>query len=536
MKITGTLPISGIIFLSAEIKHPAQLLEAAGLDPDLSQRYARVYEKYDPDIFGQEVRALTTFSHVQVDLNTSTYQGLAMLADDFAWYLGLDLNMLRLDAANYAFKKWGTSCFGLNEVKTLMKILFLSMDCVSPRIVANLEVNDTLSSILAQMADPEAPPPMMYDFHLPSMLPNVFNTQNVSMLKRIFEMISAYRIPPTSIRFSLAESHDGKSVRGSLDLLSLAERQGLIETIEANGGKVKYKSVPRREYQADEFQEVCREAGLDCDRSPKNIFKASGADDTVLHLKDQLRNRADIAKALGIDADRFVKNDTLKYFVNTLLNGKEPYELCTSTRNAMTKLTNRDLESQRYLAFYTLAFALMGRNVKAIYFNDLAGLPNDVERAEKSGELRDLKRTKSNVDDLEKHLTDPTMFPGKIFKDMNNLIALVDCDPALHFRGNEADVILLSDSLHPESVAIIHNTCNGHHTLVIVNVAGKVEHLAIYGRQYGLEPPQTAFENISGKSISISSEGKLRLTVQPYQRLWLTREKIEIPPNLLIRT
>ena len=105
----------------------------------------------------------------------------------------------------------------------------------------------------------------------------------------------------------------------------------------------------------------------------------------------------------------------------------------------------------------------------------------------------------------------------------------------MHFRGNEADVILLPDSPHPGSVAIIHNTANGHHTLVIVNVADKVEHLTIYGRQYGLEPSQTVFENISGKSISISSEGKLPLTVQPYQRLWLTRKKIEIPPNLLIR-
>lgn len=520
---------------SADIQYPAQLLEAIGLVSDVCQRYARVYEKFDPVIFGEEIRTLTTFSHVQVDLNTSTYQGLKMLADDFAWYLSLDLNMLRLDAANYAFKKWKTSCFGLSEVKAIMKILYLSMDCVSPRIVANLEVNDTFSSILAQIADKNAPPPMMYDFHLPSLLPIVFNTQNAQVLKRIFDMIAGYDIPPQSIRFSLAESHDGKSVRGSLDLLSLAERQGLVDTIRANGGEVKYKSVPDREYQMDEFKEVCKEAAIDFDLAKNALFKEADTDNAVLYLKDKLQNQADITKVLGIKEDGFRQNAPLKYFISKLLHGKEPYELCSSTRDSMTKLQSRDQEECRYLAFYTLAFALMGRNVKSIYFNDLLGLPNDVDRFEKSGELRDLKRTKSDVDDLKKCLSDPTTFEGKIFKDINNLIALVDCDAALNLRGHEADIAPPSELAHYESIAIIHNVCGDHHTLVVVNAGDKTESLAIDMQGYDLSHPQTVFENITGRPLSLSSDGKLSLTMQPYQRLWLTKEKVEIPPSLLLR-
>ena len=56
--------------------------------------------------------------------------------------------------------------------------------------------------------------------------------------------------------------------------------------------------------------------------------------------------------------------------------------------NGMIKIENDELEAERYLAFYTLAFALMGRNVKSIYFNDLMGLPNDYEKFNESGELR----------------------------------------------------------------------------------------------------------------------------------------------------
>lgn len=520
---------------TAKIQQRADLLEAMGLGSDVSDRYAHFYEKYDPVIFGEEIRALTTFSHVQVDLNTSTYRGLKMLMDDFAWYLGLDLNMLRLDAANYAFKKWKTPCFGLSEVKALMKILYLSMDCVSPRIVANLEVNDTLGSILSQIADKKSPPPMMYDFHLAGMLPIVFNTQNARILKRIFDMLAKYDIPLQSIRFSLAESHDGKSVRGSLDLLSLVERQGLVDTIQTNGGKIKYKSVPKLEYQADEFQEVCIEAGIDFDMAKNVLFNAAGAGDAVLYLRGNLENHGDIAQALRINKDRLIQNATLKYFVSKLLDGKEPYELCSSTRDSMTKLQNQDQEDRRYLAFYTLAFALMGRNVKSIYFNDLLGLPNDIDRFEKSGELRDLKRTKSDMDDLEKRFTDSTTFQGKIFKDMNNLIALVDFDPALHFRGNEAEVVISSDSAHHEAVAVIHNRCNDHHTLMIISVGEKAKALTLNLKEHGLHPSQTLFENISDRLISFNSDGKLHLTVQPYQRMWLTKEKIEIPRHLLIR-
>ncbi len=456
-----------------KIKSMADLLAAVGYRPDSALKYAEIYKQYDPAVFGEEIRALTTFSHVQVDLNTSTYQGLKMLADDFLWYLSMDLNMLRLDAANFAFKKWKTSCFGLAEVKAVIKVLYLTMDCVAPRIVANLEVNDRLGNILSQMEDKDAPPPMMYDFHLASMLPVVFNTGNADVLPRIFKMIAKYDIPETSIRFSLAESHDGKSVRGSLDLLSLEERQELAGTVEKNGGKIKYKAVPQRQHASMEFQELCVE------------------------------------------------------------NGREPYELCISTIDSMTRLDDKHLEAKRYLAFYTLAFALMGRNVKSIYFNDLPGLPNDYKRLEESGELRDVKRTKSDFKELEKRLSDPASLHHKFAKGINNIIALADTDPALHFRGNEAEAALSSGAGPAKSVAVIHNSYYEHYTLIIVNVKQSRETITVDLGAYGLHESLSLFDNVEGRIVPAAPDGKLYLSIQPYQSMWLTRKKIEIPSGLL---
>ncbi len=519
-----------------EIKTRKDLLTAIGIDPVQATEFARIYEQYDPIVFGEEIRALTTFSHVQVDLNTATYKGLAMLADDFSWYLSMDLSMLRLDAANFAFKKWKTSCFGLPQVSDLMKILYLSMESVSPRIVANLEVNDQLGNILSQMGDKNAPPPMMYDFHLASMLPIVFNTCNGEKLLRIFEMIKQYDIPRQSIRFSLAESHDGKSVRGSLDLLPLGERQSLADTVERNGGKVKYKGVPARQYAISEFKEVCTQAGIDYKTAKAALFDDANDSDAVLCLKQDILDEADMAQALGLPPDHFKKNDTLKFFTNKVLYGKEPYELCTSTIDALTKLTNLknfNLAADRYLAFYTLAFALMGRNVKSVYFNDLLGLPNDYARYEKTGELRDIKRTKSAFDQLETRLADPVDLMHIIAGGMNNLIALVDADPALGVRGNEAEASLSSDSPPLKSVAIIHNFCDHHHTITVVNLGSDAEKITIDLNDFGLNSALALFENIIGRYITIDDDGRMTLTVGPFARLWMSRDEIKISSELM---
>ncbi len=510
------------------------LLAAIGYDRATARECAGIFRQYDSEIFGEAIRALTTFSHVQVDLNTSTYQGLKMLADDFSWYLSLDLDMLRLDAANFAFKRWQTSCFGLPEVTGLMKILYLSMACVAPRMVANLEVNDQLSSVLAQMAAKDSPPPMMYDFHLAGMLPVAFITENAEIFGRIFQKIDEYDIPPNSIRFSLAESHDGKSVRGSLDLLTLAERQALADTVENNGGRIKYKGVPRRRYPVFEFQEVCRESGIDFKLARNRAFKKSETGDSALVLDDDILDVAGMASAFGIPPDRFTKEGPLKYFINKILDGREPYELCVATYDCLPKLSDPMLATERYLAFYTLAFALMGRNVKSIYFNDLLGLPNDYERLQETGELRDLKRTKSDLAILEKQLADPTSSTHRIGMGVNNLIALVDSDPALGFRGNEARVSLAAGDPTPASVAVVHCSSDVH-TLVVVNLGQGREALTIDPGEFGLFGGQALFDNISSQVVGPDPNGTLSVTLKPFQRLWLTARKIKIPPDLLVK-
>lgn len=505
----------------------ALVLPLFEIGPDRAAgNYASVFRAGEADLFGESIRALTTFSHVQVDLNTATYEGLRLLADDLAWYLSMDMNMLRLDAANFAFKKWGTSCFGLPEVGRLMEILYLSMDWAAPRMVPNLEVNAPLKTVLAQMADKDSPPPMIYDFHLACMLPSVFNQQDIRPLEGIAPLVDRYVIPRHCIRFSLDESHDGKSVSGSggpEGLLSYGQRSALMRVVTDNGGRVKFKAASPRCIDAAELAGICRESGLDFQAALAAAFDGAAP----CNLKAGIQNTQDLALALGVDPERMASNPALKFLADKLFRGREPYELCVSTRDALARLDDAVLEVRRYIALKTLGLALMGRHVKAVYFNDLMGLPNDPERMNRSGELRDIKRTRSDRDRLDALLDDPRRCEYWIARLMNNTIALVDRDPALSPRGGEARV---SRPPGRNDVALVENTHGGHVSLAVVNVSDRSQEFDIDPSRFGFGGAAVLFDNISKTRFAPSSPaGPWVLRLAPYDRLWITREPIAVP-------
>ena len=516
------------IFVS-EIDTAEKLLHLSGFSEAEAESVGRIFEQENWKIFGEEIRALTTFSHVQVDVNTTTFEGLKAFCEDLMWYLTKDLNMLRLDAVNYAFKKWGTSCFGLPELDLLMKIVYLSMECISPRMIPNLEVNDSLTTILKTMSSGESAPPMMHDFFLASLLPAVFHSCNPEIIGRIFRKISEYDVPHNSIRFSLSESHDGKSVRGSLDLLTFEERMQLTDAVIKNKGHVKYKSIPLRESSSEDFEKFCRELSIKPDKLKDKIFQKTSSGESALVLKEEIREINDILETSG-----YVSKDNKAVFVfffSRLLSGRDPYELCITTRDSLPRLNDPVLEAERFLSFQTLAFAVMGRNVKTIYFNDLLALPNDYERVKKSGELRDIKRTKSDYDAVAAILEKKDSFEYRVAKGINNLIALADSDPALFYRGNEAEYINLEGNV---PAAVLINSCGEAVSLTAVNLTAEKTYAVIPAEKLPFKGAGKLFDNISDLDIAVTGSG-LKLEVEPFGRLWLSEKPVRIPEERIIR-
>jgi hypothetical protein len=187
----------------------------------------------------------------------------------------------------------------------------------------------------------------------------------------------------------------------------------------------------------------------------------------------------------------------------------------------LIKTKNKALEAQRYLAFYVLAFALMGRNVKAIYFNDLLGLPNDYKRARATGELRDIKRTKVNIMDLKRVLSSKSSFEYKIVSEMNKLIYLFDRAPSFHFRGSESRVVLIS-----KNIVCICNSYKDNFSFVVINVSSRKQKVKINFDDFEVDISKVLYENIGNKKVSIKNK-EINLIFKPFQYYWFTNSKIK---------
>jgi hypothetical protein len=406
-----------------------------------------------------------------------------------------------------------------------MKIVYLSMECISPRMIPNLEVNDSLTSVLKQMSSGDAAPPMMHDFHMASLMPAVFHSRKPEIIGRIFKKIAEYDVPKDSIRFSLSESHDGKSVRGSLDLLTFEERMILTSSVIKSRGNVKYKSIPARECPASDLQQFSEQTSVDYCLLSECLFKSKGG---TLVLLDEVNSIDDILKLVPEIGE--ANRDVSEFFFTRYLEGRDPYELCISTIDSLPALNDEELEADRFIAFQTLAFAAMGRNVKTIYFNDLLALPNDYARVEETGELRNIKRTKVNLDDLIPKLKNHDGIESKIVRGINNLIALVDSDPALHFRGNEASLLALPPEI---PVALVKNSCGENQSLVAVNLSDKKALVSIPLAETGFAGGSKLYDNISAAEIR-SSGSAIELILEPFGRLWVTTRPVEISVGKLV--
>ena len=190
------------------------------------------------------------------------------------------------------------------------------------------------------------------------------------------------------------------------------------------------------------------------------------------------------------------------------------------------------MPAKRYMAFKTLAFALMGRHVKAVYFNDLMGLQNDYELVDQTGELRNIKRTKSDFNALETLIRDPSRVEYWISKQVNNTIALVVSDPSFHPRGSEARIV--EDPGTP-SIALVHTSYQHHNTLIIVNTSGEVKPVQIRLSDFGLDSKKDLFENITLSTIPNSQKDDLiTIEIKPYDRLWIKNELVEIAPGMQV--
>ncbi len=177
---------------------------------------------------GSERLLWTTFTSEQVDIDVRSSQGRRYLDQILSQFRAAGIRAVRLDAAGYAIKKRGTSCFMIPETFEFIGELTRWTHDRGIEVLVEIHSHYLEQIEIAKQVD------WVYDFALPPLVLHTLYTRNSCHLKRWLEIS-----PRNAV--TVLDTHDGigvidvgpdrKSPEGLPGLLTLEEIDGLVETI-----------------------------------------------------------------------------------------------------------------------------------------------------------------------------------------------------------------------------------------------------------------------------------------------------------------
>ncbi|MBI9099075.1 MAG: hypothetical protein JEY91_11390 [Spirochaetaceae bacterium] len=492
----------------------------------LSVKYADLFRNDSDHIFGREFYIYTTFSESQADVNPLSFEGFKMIIDDLFHLLSSgSLTMMRMDAIKYLWKEIGAINFDMEEGNKLIDAIRLLMKITSPSTLPLDEINSP-DPIVYSMAKDGG---FAYLFGQVNSVPAAFNEGNLEPLVR-FNQTMKEKCPPNLLRFVMLSTHDGRSVQGlgvqrSDGHVSVEQFYKLKDTVESRGGKPKFRSVPKGEIAGDTFRKIFTEADF-----KDTMHKLHGLFDSELiqkkdlfRLKDQDLDESDlleeISLILDIDVRSLMGSAPIDYFIQWIIYGKTAYELCCTTRSALSRtdsegnsLTEEE-EAQR-LVLAQLFVLTQGQDVPAIYFNDLLGLENDYRQYEITGKPRDLNRHKNNLKEMTE-LMENDPFTKSYTEKLNTILALRAEDSAFYPGSTQFQFSAFTDQIFMN-----HPWHEGHHSVILGNIGNQESLIEINTSAIEGFTSSELTDRITG-TVFQADNSKFTIKMSPYGYYWL---------------
>lgn len=199
---------------------------------------------------GEKVNFWTTFTDNQIDINVESPAGAAYLEKVLQLFADNGVKIIRLDAAGYAIKRAGTSCFMTDEA-------FAFIDALSKRAnELGMETVAEIHSYYKTQVDVAKRVNRVYDFALPPLVLHSLFKQNVDALVSWLEMA-----PRNCL--TVLDTHDGIGIidagpQGDKPgLLTADEIDNLVETIHANSQGESRKATGAAASNVDLYQVNC---------------------------------------------------------------------------------------------------------------------------------------------------------------------------------------------------------------------------------------------------------------------------------------
>ena len=193
---------------------------------------------------GTEHLLWTTFTSEQIDIDVRTPQGKNYLDQILSQFHRAGIHAIRLDAAGYAIKKAGTSCFMLPETFAFIAELTAQAHALGIEVLVEIHSRYREQIEIARHVD------WVYDFALPPLVLHTLYTRNARSLKNWLEMS-----PRNAV--TVLDTHDGIGVRDATGLIPPEDIARLVETIHARSNGASRQATGAAANNLDLYQVNC---------------------------------------------------------------------------------------------------------------------------------------------------------------------------------------------------------------------------------------------------------------------------------------
>ena len=199
---------------------------------------------------GSEVEFWTTFTANQIDINVHTEAGKTHLNNVLSRFHESKVDLIRLDAAGYAIKKPGTSCFMIDESFAFVDELAKQANSLGMTTLAEIHSHYKTQIDIAKRVD------MVYDFALPPLILHSLFSKDASALTHWLS------IAPRNC-VTVLDTHDGIGiidagpVGNKAGLLTPAEIDNLVNQIHSNSKGESLQATGAAASNVDLYQVNC---------------------------------------------------------------------------------------------------------------------------------------------------------------------------------------------------------------------------------------------------------------------------------------
>ncbi len=199
---------------------------------------------------GEKINLWTTFTSNQLDIDVSHDLGQQYLNKLLSIFCVNGVKMIRLDAAGYAIKKAGTSCFMLPETYSFIEDITQKSNNLGMEVLVEIHGHFSLQLEIAKKVD------YVYDFALPPLVLHTLYTASSTALKTWF------RVSPKNV-ITVLDTHDGIGIvdvasdGGKAGLLEAQEIDQLVDEIHARSNQTSARATGAAASNLDLYQVNC---------------------------------------------------------------------------------------------------------------------------------------------------------------------------------------------------------------------------------------------------------------------------------------